>query len=227
MKIKFFSILCCLCGATADKFPICAECLNDLPWILNTCYRCADVGSPVCGNCLRHPPLFHRTISLFQYDDLIGRCIQLLKFNRQLIYARLFGNLFVSVLKKAYQEDVFPQYILPMPLHRSRLVERGYNQALEIAKPIYRAFKCALYKGCVRHKNTMPQSLTLANDRIKNLKNAFSINSPSQAIHIAILDDVVTTGATVTSLTHVLKKSGATRVDVWCVARTVLTKTRP
>jgi len=113
-----------------------------------------------------------------------------------------------------------PELILPVPLYKSRYRERGFNQAIEIARTVGKELQIPLdITSCRRHRDTPHQTQLPAQKRRKNLKNAFSVIKPIHARHIAILDDVMTTGSTVHELAYVLKKAGASRVDVWVCAR--------
>lgn len=110
-----------------------------------------------------------------------------------------------------------------MPLHKKRLRERGFNQALEIAKPIARHFKIPLDNdSIVRSKHTEPQTTLSAQQRQTNLLEAFTIKKPLTVRHIVIFDDVITTGATVKNLAALLKNDGCERIDVYCIARSKL-----
>lgn len=113
-----------------------------------------------------------------------------------------------------------PDLILPVPLHKARYRSRGFNQSIEIARTVAKEMQIPLdLTSCRRHRNTPHQTQLAAKKRFKNLKNAFSIAKPIHALHIAILDDVMTTGSTAHELAYVLKKAGASRVDVWVCAR--------
>ncbi len=152
---------------------------------------------------------------LFEYQSPINQLITQLKFHNQLHLAYWFGRWFCQ----RYRGEL-PQAILPVPLHVQRLRERGFNQALEIAKPIARYFKLPLIKtAVVRHKLTTPQTTLSKSQRQTNLHQAFRLKHPLSFHHIAILDDVITTGATIQSLIHCLKQSSIERIDVWAIAR--------
>jgi ComF family protein len=125
-----------------------------------------------------------------------------------------------SVLKGEWYK---PEWIIPVPLHAERLRERGYNQALEIARPIAKKLQIPLQtRYCTRILPTLAQASMTAEERRRNMKNAFAVEELFQARHVAIVDDVLTTGSTVSEFARMLKKSGVARVDVWCCARTVL-----
>ncbi len=215
-----------LCDARGEHpVALCAACLADLPWLTTTCFQCAQplpVAMPQCGACLNLRPAFHRTLALFAYDELIAHCVSAFKFHGRLAYGKLWGILMSRAIARVYQADSLPRCILPMPLHPDRLKTRGYNQALELSLPIARYLQLPLYKtACQRIKATLPQSQsTSSKKRLKNVKNAFVVRASLPA-HVAIVDDVITTGATAHALSDALRKAGVQRVDVWCCARTV------
>jgi len=143
--------------------------------------------------------------------------ITTLKFRADYKNARLLGLLLAEHLQKTAEK---PDCILPVPLHKSRYRERGFNQSIEIARTVAKELQIPLdLNSCRRHRDTPHQTALSGKQRRKNMKNAFSIIKPINAQHIAILDDVMTTGSTVHELAAVLKKAGVSRVDVWVCAR--------
>lgn len=223
----FLPAHCLLCGSHGDNdMSLCQACHNDLPWLTTSCFQCArplPVGVSHCGACLSTPPFYYRTLALFAYDDVVAAGINLFKFHKQLVWGKLFASLLARAIVLRYQDDVLPQCIIPMPLHMQRLRQRGYNQALELANPLAKQWKLPLDKhSCQRVKPTLPQSQTIsAIERQANMRNAFSAKKLAYS-HVAIVDDVVTTGATVNALTQaLLEEAGVQRVDIWCCARTL------
>jgi len=171
----------------------------------------------LCGRCLSSHPAFDETYAPFIYQGEMRHLITSLKFGAHYKNARLLGLLLADHLKKTAQR---PDLILPIPLHKVRYRQRGFNQAIEIAKTVSRELKIPLdLNSCLRHRDTPHQTALTAKQRRKNIKNAFSIIKPIHAQHIAILDDVMTTGSTAHELAYVLKKAGVSRVDVWVCAR--------
>jgi ComF family protein len=171
----------------------------------------------LCGHCLKKPFFFDRTHAPFIYQGEIRFLIQTLKFNAQLKNARLLGLLLADFLRDHAE---IPDYILPVPLHKSRYRERGFNQAIEIARTVARCLSVPLdLSSCQRQRNTYRQTDLSARQRHTNLRNAFAVRGAAMGQHIAILDDVMTTGATANELAKTLIKSGVDRVDVWVCAR--------
>lgn len=223
------STRCLLCGTSAcQHLTICTACLTDLPWNRQACQRCAaplpvEAATPICGHCQRQPPPWDRTWAPLAYAWPVDRLIQGFKFNANLAAGRLLGELLAEFLEAATLPK--PDWLLPVPLHKSRLAERGYNQALELARPVSRRLGLALDPGlCRRLHATQVQSRLSFKERQRNLHRAFQVTRPLTGMHIAILDDVITTGATVTALALALRDAGAANIQVWSLARAVRAK---
>ncbi len=220
---------CLLCGQYhSAQFALCHGCQQDLPWLGAHCLRCAQplsIAGSTCGLCLQNNPIQQRTLALFDYHFPITPLIQQLKNNRPLLLADLFGKLLVSAVKTTYEGDSLPQALIPIPLHRKRLSQRGHNPSALIGFFAEQQLKIpCLHQVCKRIKNTPPQRGLNHEQRQKNLRNAFQlqqIDALKGITHIALLDDVVTTGATTQALAQVLKPH-VERIDIWCVARTSL-----
>lgn len=149
-----------------------------------------------------------------------------LKFHEKLTHAKLLGQLLTRKIIQHYKNTALPTLIIPIPLHKKRLQERGFNQALEIAKPISNALNIKIDKSsCIRKKYTTAQSSLNATDRKKNIINCFELLQPITATHVAILDDVVTTGETTREFAETLKNRGVEKIDIWCCARTLTQQT--
>jgi len=144
-----------------------------------------------------------------------------LKFKQQLAYARILGELMAEkVTSEWYRSKPLPDLLMPLPLHWQRLQERGFNQALELACPLAAALSLSLdWQSAERLKNTPPQLGLTAKERLSNLKQAFIVNRDLRGKTIAVLDDVMTTGATLAEFSRALLRQGASRVEVWCCAR--------
>lgn len=215
---------CILCGNSGfNRYDLCDSCYRHLVRNSLCCYRCAAIletpaiAPILCGHCLSSQPAFDETYAPFIYQGAIRHLITTLKFGAHYKNARLLGLLLAEHLKQTAQK---PDLILPVPLHKARYRKRGFNQAIEIAKTVSRELHIPLdLTSCLRHRDTPHQTALTAKQRRKNMKNAFSVIKPPQARHIALLDDVMTTGSTAHELAYVLKKAGVSRVDVWVCAR--------
>lgn len=204
---------------------ICSICQTHLPILPDHCRRCANFFTYVsaelnCGACLVNPPPFHATFALFPYEWPIVPLIKQLKFQHQLYHAQLFAELMLQKIPDWYLQTPLPDIILPVPLHPKRLRQRGFNQASEIAKPLARQLAIPLQQHWLkRTKYTNPQSELTAKARKKNLHHAFEATHAVKGLHIALIDDVITTGHTIRACAKSLQAKGARQIDVWCVAR--------
>lgn len=203
---------------------LCADCTGWLPRIANPCPMCAaalPADGPdglLCGRCLQTPRAFDRTRAIFAYAPPVNRLIQDLKYHRRLDLARVLGGYLAEGL--AAQAPQRPELLIPVPLHRSRLRERGYNQALELARPVAKRLNLALEVTAVeRVRSTPPQTALSYGERKKNMRNAFRARCRFDDRCIAIVDDVMTSGHTVEELARCLKRAGAKEVEVWVIAR--------
>ncbi len=226
LSIWLLPYTCILCGQNSTREQdLCEPCYADLPILENTCFRC---GRPLtthlsleCGTCLAHPPLFDTTHALFFYQPPITRLIMDLKFGQSLINARLLGELLAEKINTCNVS--LPEAILPVPMHPNRLKERGFNQTIEIARPISKMLNIPLMLSHVKRiKHTAAQATLNAKERQQNTQFAFHITQDIPFKHIAIVDDIVTTGSTVGELCSTLKSAGVARIDVWCCARATL-----
>lgn len=205
---------------------LCAGCSQLLPILPQHCQQCAQflpvsIDGLVCGRCQRHPPAFARTFALFPYAPPLTHWMFALKFYGQLVFSRTFGELLAKRIQEHwYLRQPLPDIILPVPLHPKRLSERGFNQSEEIGKYLAHRLKLPLEtKGIVRKHQTNLQRVLSANKRKTNIKQAFEAKKRYDNQHIAILDDVVTTGSTVRELAQLLKLNGARQIDIWCCLR--------
>jgi ComF family protein len=215
---------CIFCGQQGfADMDICSDCFADLPRNTHCCYRCGEnfataILSPqLCGRCLKNSPHFDDTHAPYLYQDTIRYLITQLKFGQQYKNARLLGNLLAEHLSKTAEK---PECIIPMPLHRNRYRQRGFNQSIEIAGHIAKQLQIPIdFYSCIRNRDTTQQSNLPAKQRLKNIRHAFTLTKPLNLKHVAIVDDVLTTGATASALALAIKQSGVSRVDVWVCAR--------
>ena len=213
---------CILCHASLqdEQQPLCLcqHCLNDLPVITHSCPQCGNALKTdihgLCGRCQTHPPVIDKTFSLFHYKPPMNYLIKQLKFNHSIITADLLGKLMAEAIIQ--QNTTCPEALIATPLHTKRLRQRGYNQAIEIAKPLAKKLNIPLLTDTlIRNKHNRPQTECSAKERKTNLRNSFSCVSPLSYSSIAIIDDVISTGTTVNEIAKVLKKNGAKTVFAW------------
>ena len=170
-----------------------------------------------CGACIANPPHYDASCAAFVYAYPVDALIQALKYGGQLALAGLFAHKLHQRIGKAAGVDL----IVPLPLHPARLAERGFNQAAEIAKALSRLTGIAMDAQLGRRvRNTAPQTALPWRERAANMRQAFACERDLAGLSVAVVDDVMTTGATLDEFARTLKRSGAARVENWVVART-------
>lgn len=205
---KNFNHNCAFCENTthADQ-PLCPACHADLPWLP------LEKNTPITG-C-------DKTISAFAYHPPINNLLLAIKFGKKLHETSTIGRLVADAILP--QIDAIPEAILPTPLHTKRLHTRGFNQALELARPLANILGVPLLTDTViRHKTTLAQTELDAQQRQKNLHHAFQLTGKLPYRHIVIFDDVISTGATIRELAHLLREHGAEHIEAWSCARPIL-----
>jgi ComF family protein len=215
---------CVLCGSTlfSVETGLCTGCDADLDRITCACPLCAAAtpdgtapGIP-CPACQRAPPPFTASVAPFRYAFPLDAAIRAFKFRRRLEYAAAFGALLVDAVRKL-PPDI--DALQPVPLYRLRQLRRGYNQALEMARPVARATGLPIIKSARRIRHTPYQSGLEAAKRRSNLRGAFRVDGAVAARHVVLVDDVVTTGATCRALARRLLEAGVEKVSVLALAR--------
>jgi ComF family protein len=199
---------------------LCTACAASLPWHHHACLRCAaplPAADGVCGRCLRRPPPVAETRAAFLYRDPVDRLLPRLKFHRDLAAGRLLAGCMAA----AFVGLPRPEALVAVPLHPARLRRRGYDQALELARPLAQALGVPLLHGALlRLRDTAAQSRLDAPARKRNLRRAFAVPTGAQLPgHIALVDDVMTTGATLHAAAAALRRAGVARVDAWICVR--------
>ncbi|HEY9101517.1 ComF family protein [Chitinimonas sp.] len=212
---------CVLCLADSGEASVCQGCAAELPWA--TAPRCPVCAIPTpqglhCGACLKQAPAFDHTVAAWWYQWPLDRLIPAYKYAGQL---GLTSSLADGLLAQARQADR-PQALLAMPLHPDRLRERGFNQSYELAKQLASALDLPLLQNnVVRTRLTPPQASLPLEERHKAIRGVFQAAGDVTGQHIALVDDVMTSGASLHELAKTLKAAGASRVDCWILARTI------
>lgn len=212
---------CVLCGCMSHDGLWCTACNATLPYLSAPhCPVCAipTPGGTVCGHCLAQPPLFTHTYAVFGYAFPIDRLIQRMKYHEQLALAHAFAE------KMVQEIDLhnLPDCVIAMPLHPAKLRERGFNQSLLLASTVARKLGLKLLThACRRIRDTPPQSALPWKARKKNVRNAFSCEMDLSGKRVALVDDVLTTGASLNALAGAVSKAGAIEISAWVVARTL------
>ena len=219
---------CLLCDEVADTaLPICTSCEADLPWLGGHCQICAlplPSAGLTCGACLKKPPSFSQVEVPWRYAFPLDSLITRFKHHAKWPMGRLLGELLSHHLQHAFDEGLArPDLLLPVPLANKRQRQRGFNQAQLLAQWLSPRLQLPLQPNWLRRTLDTPAQQQLdAATRKRNLRNAFALAPSSQlsGLHVALVDDVLTTGATAESVARLLKRAGAARVDVYCLART-------
>jgi ComF family protein len=208
---------CLLCGAPGARAWCCEGCEAELPRL--PAPRCAVCALPlaqegVCGECLARPPRYDRVIAPFAYRFPVDALVHAFKYRGRLGYARPLGTALAAVAPREVDA------IVAMPLAPGRLRERGFNQAQELARVVAaRTGLPLLREACRRVLETAPQAGLPREERARNVRRAFACEAALEGRRIAVVDDVLTTGATLNELARVLKKAGAAAVEGWVLAR--------
>ncbi|WP_233492866.1 ComF family protein [Chromobacterium sp. ATCC 53434] len=221
-----FNQPCILCGASDARGGLCGGCRDMLPTLpAERCPRCAEPtpGGVCCGHCQRRAPAFDALHVPYLFGYPLNGLIYAFKYGRRLQLAGVLAGLLSDFARcQAPSYDL----VIPVPLANERLAERGFNQSSELA----RAFAVTINsrfsdRMCWRKCNTLPQASLGRDERRRNVRHAFGVKRRCDGLCIAIIDDVATSGATLSSLALELKKQGAKRVDGWVLARAFSPKT--
>jgi len=222
---------CLICAQRSDTArDLCAACRGDFHLNERCCARCAlplALPAALCGECLKREPPFDAAFAPYVYGHPLDHLLTQLKFGHSLAAGRVVAELWTEALRQALASGAvsgLPEIVIPVPLHALRLRERGYNQALELSRPLARAFGLALAPDLLaRTRATSAQAELDAKTRRKNLRGAFEFRLPKDQsappVSAVLLDDVMTTGATLAECARTLKRAGVTRVEVWAFAR--------
>lgn len=219
---------CLLCDEPSDgPLDLCSACEAELPWLGGHCLICAlplPSHDLACGACLKKPPAFSRVEAAWRYAFPLDALITRFKHQAHWPMGRLLGDLLSHHLQHAFSEGLAqPELLLPVPLSRQRLRQRGFNQAQMLARWLGHRLQLPVADDLLlRTQDTPAQQQLSAAQRKRNLRQAFRLSEAATVSgrHLALVDDVLTTGATAETLARLLKKAGAARVDVYCLART-------
>jgi ComF family protein len=210
---------CLLCQTASGEKLLCEACARELPYTASACPRCAapSADAAECGACIADPPHYDASRAAFLYAFPVDALIQALKYGGQLALAGLFAHEWYQRIGATGGFDL----IVPLPLHPARLAERGFNQAAEIARVLSRLSGIPMdARRARRVRDTAAQTMLPWRERATNVRGAFACDADLGGLNIAVVDDVMTTGATLDEFARTLKNSGAARVENWVIART-------
>lgn len=210
---------CVLCGSMSHDGLWCAACDHAMPYLAAAhCPSCAlpTPSGETCGQCLKRAPLFARSTAVFGYAFPLDKLIQAMKYGERLALAYAFAQ------KLAHRIDSLPDCVIPMPLHPAKLRERGFNQSQLLAANVARELDLELLPhACRRVRDTPPQSALPWKERKKNMRGAFCCDMDLTGKRVALVDDVLTTGASLNALAEAVQERGAVEISAWVVARTL------
>ncbi|NBA96364.1 ComF family protein [Pseudomonas sp. R5(2019)] len=219
---------CLLCDEITDNpYPLCSACEDELPWLDERCQVCAlplPMAGLTCGQCSKRPPAFTQVEAPWHYGFPVDALITRFKHQRRWPLGRLLAELLGQWLAHRFSEGLHrPERLLPVPMASRRLRQRGFNQAAMLADWLGSSLGIAVDSHVLqRPRETQAQQELDARSRKRNLRNAFALDDAAvvRGQHLALVDDVLTTGATAQALARLLIEAGAARVDVYCLART-------
>jgi len=219
---------CVLCDEAAEQaYPLCSACEHELPWLDDRCTCCAlplPISGMLCGQCARRAPPFTQVEAPWHYGFPVDSLISRFKHNARWPLGRLMAELLGHWLQQRFDDGLpRPDCLLPVPMGRKRLRQRGFNQATMLANWLGPQLGLAVDEHLLkRPHDTRAQQELDARQRQRNLLQAFAL-APRPWVrgrHLALVDDVMTTGATARALAQLLLRAGAARVDLYCLART-------
>lgn len=215
---------CILCSAQGQEdLDLCDRCHADLLRNHYSCSVCAEpldaIVGALCGACIRRRPRFRSTHCAYRYDYPLAHVIRAYKYQSRIAYSRVLGELLARSLA-ANRSAAWPQLLLPVPLGRARFAERGFNQAMEIAKHVAARLSIPIRTDILKRcRETAEQAGLERAGRRRNVRNAFTLVQPLETVHVAVIDDVVTTGSTVSEIARVLRRAGVNHIEIWALAR--------
>lgn len=216
---------CILCNSISNK-RLCKPC--HYQFFQSSQYQCTCCALPLlhsaifCGECLKIRPHFNHTVSPYLYQKPLSTLLFHFKQQGDFYTGKALSELFSQKIKQYYlqQHRPYPDLITPMPQHWKKQRERGFNHTVFFAHDISKKMRIPIFKNVKRIKGGLEQKELNRKTRLKNLQNSFSISQSLNGEHIAIIDDVMTTGATANALAETLKKAGAGQVTIWVLSRT-------
>ena len=222
---RYFPGACLQCGrATTDGLDLCPVCRAALPGPQNCCPRCAaplpaEVEATACGFCLQYDWRIQRCVALLPYQPPWMHWITGFKYRAQLSNGRTLSLLLARRVREEYRGTGLPQALLPMPMHWRRFWWRGFNQSMEIARVLGRELDLPLdARSCRRLRPTRQQVGLSYAQRRRNVRGAFRCTLQHPWRRVALVDDVLTSGATTGELARLLQGQGV-EVHLWCLAR--------
>lgn len=214
--------ICVLCNQFhCNISAVCMPCIELMPLLGYTCKHCAyplfDGDYLVCGQCIKNTPHFDKTITAYRFEEPLRSLLHQFKYQQKLYLTSFLSQLIINAWE---EERIKPQCLIPMPMHPQKIKTRGFNQTVLLTRTLAKKLEIPMdLSSCQKVINTIPQAQLDGEDRPHNIRGAFHVSAmPYQ--HVALIDDLLTTGSTANELAITVKKTGVERVDLWCCART-------
>jgi ComF family protein len=212
---------CVLCAGASDDAMICDRCAAAMPHIAQACPRCAlaTPDAALCGKCLATPPAFDAACAAWRYDFPVDRLLQAFKYGGRLALAEPVAHALADAVRR--RDSPLPDRLIAVPLAAARQRQRGFNQAHEIARRLSERLGIPHCRALVRTRDSPPQAGLALRDRARNVRDAFEATASLAGLRVAIIDDVMTTGATLAAAARAARAAGAVCTEAWAVARTL------
>ncbi len=205
---------------------LCQGCIRNLPWLAKQCPQCATsmATNSLCADCQLQPPPFRRCLAAFEYRYPVDKMIQRIKVDRHAPELQQLSKLLAQTISTGYRTTDKPRILIPVPLHWRKQMLRGFNQSHSIAQILSENLSDVRIQAnsCLRVSHGRPQHLQAKRQRLSGMRGAFRAQQNPQLSGqaVALIDDVITTGATASAAARCLLDAGAHSVDIWCIART-------
>ncbi len=213
---------CELCRSSSYQF-ICQDCQNALLYNDTPCASCAlplSAEQALCGDCLQRPKPFSQTLCPLLYHSPLDHLLHSFKHKRPWQLLNVLLPQFLQGMHRRYDQGSLPELLVPVPMHWLNKWQRGFNQAHFFAESLSKACNIPCHNILRKTQSGQAQKSLNKKQRLKNLRHSFALRKSTPVKHVALVDDIVTTSATVTVLSEILLTSGVERVDVWALART-------
>lgn len=213
---------CPLCLSPCDNY-LCISCSQNLPQVAVGCEVCGlplkDADS-ICGDCLRYPKAYTQTACPLLYRHPVKHLLQQFKDSRPTIVAKALLPPLILHLDRRYREQPWPEILIPIPMHWSKLLSRGFNQAQVLSQLLSQQTGIPTQTVLQKPLRLQNQKTLQRNERFRNLKLAFVCSTSLAGRRVAVIDDIITTCATAMAAAEALQRAGARQVDIWALART-------
>lgn len=213
---------CPLCLSPCDRY-LCQQCNSRLPQVGHGCQVCAlplKHADSVCGDCLKQPKIYTQTVCPLLYRHPVDHLLRQFKTDKPTIVAHALLPPLLNALAQRYYAQPWPDVLVPVPMHWSKVLIRGFNQAQVLCQMLSQHTGIPHYVLLRRPRRLRNQKALGRKHRLTNLQYAFACETSLSGCHVAVVDDIVTTCATAMAAAKTLRQAGAGQIDIWALART-------